>query len=61
MYLVIAVCFIKHVAKTLFSLKIVNVYIASLTKTNVYITESLMYTIVLVLSLIHIYEPTRPK
>ena len=27
MHLVTAVCFIKHVAKTLFSLKIVNVYI----------------------------------
>lgn len=39
MHLVTAVCFIKHVAKTLFSLKIVNVYIASLAETNEYIND----------------------
>ena len=53
MHLVTAVCFIKHVAKTLFSLKIVNVYIASLTKTNVYIKDSVTWGFKLMLHMMH--------
>ena len=53
MHLVTAVCFIKHVAKTLFSLKIVNVYIASLAETNEYINDSVTWGFKLMLHMMH--------